>query len=83
VDVGTKPKVYDPIPPVAEEIAETTWLLCFDEFQVKLITLFNNSQQWRMNELFLFSGYGYWGCNGSKKIVHRAIQQWGCGCGHQ
>ncbi|OXA50916.1 putative ATPase N2B [Folsomia candida] len=34
VDTGTKPKVYDPIPPVAEEIAETTWLLCFDEFQV-------------------------------------------------
>ncbi|CAG7834774.1 unnamed protein product, partial [Allacma fusca] len=31
---GTKPKVYDPIPPVAEEIAENTWLLCFDEFQV-------------------------------------------------
>lgn len=31
---GTKPRVYDPIPPVAEEIAEQTWLLCFDEFQV-------------------------------------------------
>ena len=25
---------YDPIKPVAQEISEETWLLCFDEFQV-------------------------------------------------
>jgi predicted ATPase len=31
---GTKPKVYDPIPPVARDIASEAWLLCFDEFQV-------------------------------------------------
>jgi len=41
---GTKPKVYDPIPPVAEDIAEEAWLLCFDEFQVffrkKLLSLY-------------------------------------------
>ncbi|CAL8110863.1 unnamed protein product [Orchesella dallaii] len=32
--LGTKPRVYDPIPPVADEIAEDAWLMCFDEFQV-------------------------------------------------
>lgn len=31
---GTKPQPYDPIGPVAREISEETWLLCFDEFQV-------------------------------------------------
>ncbi|MBT3373092.1 MAG: cell division protein ZapE [Rhodospirillaceae bacterium] len=25
----------DPIPPIAEDIAEATWLLCFDEFEVR------------------------------------------------
>ncbi|XP_045198191.1 AFG1-like ATPase [Mercenaria mercenaria] len=25
---------YDPIPPVAQSISDSTWLLCFDEFQV-------------------------------------------------
>lgn len=29
---------YDPIPPVAERIAEESWLICFDEFQVKMCT---------------------------------------------
>lgn len=31
-----KPHKYDPIPPVASDIANDTWLLCFDEFQVLL-----------------------------------------------
>ena len=28
-------KTFDPIRPIAEEIASETWLLCFDEFQVR------------------------------------------------
>ena len=32
---GEKAKPFDPIPPVATLISGTTWLLCFDEFQVK------------------------------------------------
>lgn len=31
---GEKTRSYDPIRPVAEAIAEKTWLICFDEFQV-------------------------------------------------
>ncbi|XP_039260879.2 AFG1-like ATPase isoform X1 [Styela clava] len=31
---GSKPQPYDPIGPVAREISDETWLLCFDEFQV-------------------------------------------------
>ncbi|CAH0552613.1 unnamed protein product [Brassicogethes aeneus] len=35
VDYSTrKPKPFDPIPPVADSIAEKSWLICFDEFQV-------------------------------------------------
>lgn len=26
---------FDPIPPVASDIAKESWLICFDEFQVK------------------------------------------------
>lgn len=31
---GDKTRDYDPIKPVAEQIASKTWLICFDEFQV-------------------------------------------------
>lgn len=31
-DEGSKP--YDPIPPVAADITQESWLICFDEFQV-------------------------------------------------
>ena len=36
---STKLQPFDPIPPVALSITENTWLLCFDEFQVKFIFL--------------------------------------------
>eukprot|EP00057_Strongylocentrotus_purpuratus_P012972 XP_011667446.1 PREDICTED: lactation elevated protein 1 [Strongylocentrotus purpuratus] len=32
---STKPQAFDPISPVAEEISKETWMLCFDEFQVR------------------------------------------------
>eukprot|EP00058_Branchiostoma_floridae_P001293 XP_002586781.1 hypothetical protein BRAFLDRAFT_102939 [Branchiostoma floridae] len=33
VEGSRRSQAYDPIPPVAEEISDETWLLCFDEFQ--------------------------------------------------
>jgi predicted ATPase len=35
-----KTQSYDPIPPVAKEISEEAWLLCFDEFQVRIHSQF-------------------------------------------
>lgn len=32
--VAGKIQSFDPIPPVARELAADAWLLCFDEFQV-------------------------------------------------
>lgn len=32
--MNTNKKMFDPIPPVAEMIADNSWLICFDEFQV-------------------------------------------------
>jgi len=38
-----KTQSYDPIPPVAKEISEEAWLLCFDEFQVRIHSQFKKS----------------------------------------
>lgn len=35
----SKAKSYDPIAPVAKEISDNAKLLCFDEFQVRLLVL--------------------------------------------
>ncbi len=32
-----KLKPFDPTKPVADDIANNTWLICFDEFQVSLV----------------------------------------------
>lgn len=32
---GSKP--FDPIPPVAADITQESWLICFDEFQVSIM----------------------------------------------
>lgn len=34
LDGGSATRDYDPIKPVAEDIAKKSWLICFDEFQV-------------------------------------------------
>ena len=36
---STKPQPFDPIPPVARSISNSSWLICFDEFQVNGDTL--------------------------------------------
>ena len=33
-------KPLDPIPPIARDISDETWFLCFDEFQVSRINIF-------------------------------------------
>lgn len=34
-----KTQSFDPIPPVAKEISNEAWLLCFDEFQVFIYSM--------------------------------------------
>jgi protein AFG1 len=48
-DKNSRANHYDPIPPVASNIAEESWLICFDEFQVLIlpdkINFFLNNQK--------------------------------------
>jgi protein AFG1 len=47
-DKNSRANHYDPIPPVASNISEECWLICFDEFQVILpdkINFFLNNQK--------------------------------------
>lgn len=43
-DEASKP--FDPIPPVAADITQESWLICFDEFQVS-----NNTVCYLINKL--------------------------------
>lgn len=42
---STKSKPYDPIAPVAELIGSESWLICFDEFQVRNYEELNEESQ--------------------------------------
>lgn len=58
---------FDPIPPVASDIARESWLICFDEFQVLINFLLI------FKKLFLkiiFSGYRYRRCYDFKATIH-------------
>lgn len=50
---------FDPIKPVANSIAESSWLICFDEFQVNFIFLFLVLIKNRSNNFFIILGNGY------------------------
>lgn len=47
---------FDPIPPVASDLARESWLICFDEFQVLFIHFILLLKSILIN---LFSGYRY------------------------
>lgn len=48
---STKPQPFDPIPPVARSISNSSWLICFDEFQVNGDTLSLRSTQFILYRL--------------------------------
>lgn len=48
---STKPQPFDPIPPVARSISNSSWLICFDEFQVNDDTLSLYSMQFILYKL--------------------------------
>lgn len=51
-DEGSKP--FDPIPPVAADITQESWLICFDEFQVGII----NTGKFTYITVYFFEVFG-------------------------
>jgi protein AFG1 len=47
-----RPEPFNPIPPVAEEISCETWLLCFDEFQVCVVSFILGMKQLNVIGMF-------------------------------
>lgn len=45
-----KTQSFDPIPPVAKEISNEAWLLCFDEFQVLEFSLLSSRAHLHVHE---------------------------------
>jgi protein AFG1 len=71
-DKNSRANHYDPIPPVASNIAEESWLICFDEFQVILpdkINFFLNNQN--ISKCCL--GDRHWRCYDPEEALHRTL----------
>lgn len=45
-----KTQSFDPIPPVAKEISNEAWLLCFDEFQVPAFSVLSSRAHLHVHE---------------------------------
>lgn len=71
---------YDPIPPVASGIANESWLICFDEFQV--IQFCTRAKIALQFNIVYLKGDGHWRCNDIEKTFYRTVFSWSDCCGY-